>query len=558
MFSTHLKTIEVALTQDYHVVEGKPLYEKRFHKVLKFHPPGLAPVKDQSGSYHIDVRGEQAYLHRYKDTFGFYDHIAAVRTDNGWCHINPNGEELYKERYDWCGNFQEDRCPVRNRNGCYFHILRNGDRLYKENYSYVGDFKDGIAVVYNNDAQSTHIDREGNYVHQYWYSQLDVFHKGLARAKDEKGWCHINLQGKPVYNERFASLEPFYNGQAHAETFYGDLIVINEVGEKVHTIQKTKKDFVGLLSADLVGFWKSETIKLAIELKLVDALPGSLKMISSRIEMPEINLQRLLKALWELDIIKQQDGIWILSETGNLLAPTNSSFLAAASVMWSETHKAWNSLKEKLYSSQIQRHLTFKESSNNDEELLLYRRALTGYALHDFRDIGQWIDWSQYPLVTALGQTAQTILPLILKSNPNSTGVLINNNCALYQESKSIHHDNRIQFLYQDPCKPWSINSDIVIFPRFLHYFPDKETLTILQQAYSSLKKSGVICIIEMFLDKIHPHGGLLDLNMLAESGGQLRNQETWKQLLQSAHFNYLEYRQLKPHLHMLVGRKDE
>ena len=36
--------------------EGKPIF-KKFAEALKFHTPGLAPVKDESGWYHIDTEG---------------------------------------------------------------------------------------------------------------------------------------------------------------------------------------------------------------------------------------------------------------------------------------------------------------------------------------------------------------------------------------------------------------------------------------------------------------------------------------------------------------------
>ena len=247
----NLKDIRISRAHDYHILEGKSLYPQRFQKVLNFHPPGLAPVKDISGSYHIDTKGDAAYADRYKNTFGFYEGVATVTTESGWCHITPEGIPIYQHRYEWCGNFQEQRCCVRNQKGNYFHILSNGAPLYSDSYLYAGDYKDGIAVVCRSDGKSSHIDLEGTIVHNNWYEQLDIFHKGFARAKDEKGWFHVNLDGKPAYDERFKSLETFYNGQGHAETLKGDLVVINEKAETTQIIWKQEKNLVGALSRDL-------------------------------------------------------------------------------------------------------------------------------------------------------------------------------------------------------------------------------------------------------------------------------------------------------------------
>lgn len=62
---------------------------KIFKNRLKFHPPGLAAVEDESGWYHIDINENAIYSERYSRTFGYYDGSAAV-TDfaNSCFHID--------------------------------------------------------------------------------------------------------------------------------------------------------------------------------------------------------------------------------------------------------------------------------------------------------------------------------------------------------------------------------------------------------------------------------------------------------------------------------------
>ncbi len=78
----------------------------------------------------------------------------------------------------------------------------NGNRVYEQEYNYVGDFKDGIAVVHK-DGKATHINNHGKLVHNKWYKKLNVFHKGFAIAEDKHGWFHIDINGNPVYRQRF-------------------------------------------------------------------------------------------------------------------------------------------------------------------------------------------------------------------------------------------------------------------------------------------------------------------------------------------------------------------
>ncbi len=202
--------------------DGSPLYAERFDSALTFHAPGLAPVVDSSGAYHIDVGGQPAYAERYMRTFGFYFERAAVVSGGGWFHVVPDGSLLYAERYAWCGNFQDGLCTVRDADGLYRHLRLDGHPAYPGRHAYAGDFRDGIGVVRElSDGMCVHIRTDGSHVHGARFLDLDIFHKGFARARDRRGWTHVDIEGRPAYEARFAAVEPFYNGTALCETFGG-------------------------------------------------------------------------------------------------------------------------------------------------------------------------------------------------------------------------------------------------------------------------------------------------------------------------------------------------
>jgi hypothetical protein len=215
----------------HHVVDARPLYAARFRLVQRFHEPGLAPVIDDSGAYHVDATGSPAYSARFRQAWGFYEHRAAVEDATGWFHIHPDGSPVYMARHSWCGNFQEERCTVRDRDGRYFHIDLVGAPLYPERHRYAGDFRDGAAVIRSSDGDlCTHIDGDGRPLHGQWFMDLDVYHKGFARARDRRGWFHVDQHGVEAYQARFREVEPFYNGQAKVTTLGGDIAVIDQTG----------------------------------------------------------------------------------------------------------------------------------------------------------------------------------------------------------------------------------------------------------------------------------------------------------------------------------------
>ena len=213
--------------------EGKLVFNKRFLEILKFHSPGIAPVRDESGAYNINVSGEAVYAERYARTFGFYCGRAAAAGKDGWFHIDENGKRIYPENYAWVGNYQENVCAVRDFDGRYFHIDSDGNNIYGDKHLYCGDFKDGFACVKRQNGLFKHIDRNGRFINSEEFLGLGVFHKNFATAKDNDGWFHIGINGKQIYERRFANIEPFYNGQAKVELFDGSLEIIDETGKTV-------------------------------------------------------------------------------------------------------------------------------------------------------------------------------------------------------------------------------------------------------------------------------------------------------------------------------------
>jgi adenylate kinase family enzyme len=221
----------VALDETHHVTAaGTPAYANRFTRVGKFHAPGLAPVQNETGAFHITPEGRAAYAFRFHEVFGFYERLAAVRLGDDWAHIREDGTRAYSDTYAWCGNFQEQRCAVRSHEGEYFHINPDGQPIYVARHLYAGDFRDGIACVRLTSGVCAHVDANGDFVHSGRFLDLDVFHKGFARARDQGGWFHLNRSGSPAYTARYAEVEPFYNGQAYALNFDGQRLILDERG----------------------------------------------------------------------------------------------------------------------------------------------------------------------------------------------------------------------------------------------------------------------------------------------------------------------------------------
>lgn len=540
--------ILISVDETHHLVGDLPLYEKRFLKVLKYHQPGLAPVVCQQGAYHIDINGNPNYKKRFIKTFGFYQNLAAVEDETGWYHIHPDGTPAYSHRYLWCGNFQHDYCVVKNKQQEYFHINTDGKAIYDNKYLYVGDFRDDYAVVCRVDGLSTHIDKTGRFVHDQWFEDLDVFHKGFARAKDKQGWVHIDKLGKPIYTQRYAQIEPFYNGIARVETQRAGILLIDEQGFQVGMIRQERWSAGDELSGKLVNFWTSQTIYTAIKLEVLECLPAETIDISKKIDISEDYVERLLNGLWEIGLINKASGLWCLNDSGKLLV---DEFYSSAAMMWHDVNKlAWENLPQIIQDKKNTRHPSLKEACVDSDLLSTYHMALDGYAKKDFQKILQNIDWEKHSNVIACERTGLNLLKMLLNQNIHMKAV------ALGHEKNIFCPENTFTNLIIKTCditKNWEEKADAICLPRCLHYWPDDDAIRILTEAKKALLPGGKIYIWEMVLDETSPCGSLLDLNMLAETGGRLRSKTHWKKLIERVELKLTQLENQLPYLTLIV-----
>ena len=477
----------------HHVYRGRPAYPSRFHEVLKFHEPGLAPVRDSSGGYHITPDGLEAYKPRHIRTFGFYEGRAAVHSEDGWFHILPDGSPMYGERYAWCGNFQESRCAVRLPGGGYIHIEDDGTPAYGERYRYSGDFKDGYAVVQREDGKHTHIDRSGNPLHGRWFQNLDVFHKRYARACDPSGWHHVDMTGEPLYRERFRNVEPFYNGQARVERLDGSLSVIDESGQTLLELRGPSQSHLEGLSADMVGLWRTQTIHSAVELGVFELLPASSAEVERQARLHRSVGTRLMRALMELGLVwRGTEGSYYPTERGSILTRKHPLSLADAARHWGrESYEAWSGITRSLRTGESDFERShganfFDWIQDRPSELQAYHSAMSTYARHDYRDLAESVDFTAHDSILDAGGGTGELAFALLRSCPTLEATVMDRPEVVEGVRPPADLEGRCRFIKGDLFQKWPVTSDAVILARVVHDWPDSDALRILRRARGS------------------------------------------------------------------------
>ena len=518
-----LSNIKISACRTFHKLGDVPLYDLRFSDVEKFHHPGLAPVHDQSGGYHINFDGISAYKQRFDKTFGFYCNRAAVIDKGKYYHIDSKGNRLYENSYDWAGNYQENKCVIREGDR-FFHIDLEGNEIYSEEYDYVGDFKDDIAVVYQNQ-KSSHINGKNHLIHNKWYKKLGIFHKGYANAEDDKGWFHINIKGKPIYKNRYKMVEPFYNGYAIVETFSGVLGQIDTSGNMKYVIyQPDTIAQMHQISGELVGFWNTYLINAVSQMGILQLLPANTDFLATKLDVNQNHLHRFLRALWEINLISydKEKNLWQLNKKGQFFI--DNPFMFKAAKMWGRviSEKNWLKIPELLKQQEISSFFSFKENEkDNDIKTELYQ-ALLGYTKLDITKFSERVDISQNNKILLFGVHSLALIDILKNKGIRSISYY-----NYPQLPKQLTKDFNIDLKEKGQLIK---EYDTVIFGRFLQHQDNNTVLSYLKILKSS--KISRILLIETIIEEHSPMGGVVDINIMVETGGKLRSIEEWKNIL--------------------------
>jgi len=556
--------ISVSFDETHHVKNDQPLYDRRFNRVMSFHPPGVAAVEDESGAYHIDTDGLPIYPQRFLKAYGYYEGLAAVCDKSGWYHIDLSGSPSYKERYAWVGNFQEGCCPVRDFSGKYFHITLGGQRLYRESYAYVGDFRYGIAVVYDQSGYASHIDKSGKKIHDRKYVELGVFHKGVATARDERGSLHVDKSGQELYDTRFEWTEPFYNDYAFARDRVGNLVVVDKNGQTVHTVTDSGSEAVLELARRrllrmMVGYWDTAVLYAIVRTNILEAIEDNINArqeLAEHLRLPLISVNLLVRVMKLWSLVTETSGRLAVSPIGKLLTTRHPRSIRNAALMWGDEHYVvMHRLVDALRTGKPQFSSIFGQAffdyvSSNPQYASVYTGAMAEYSI-DYRNIGGCIDLGNAKIVADVGGGHGLLLVSLLRANPHlEKGILFD----LPEIIEIAHADlasnpeyHRIEFVSGNFFERIDIRADVIVLSRVIHDWDDKHCIQILRNAAAALHANGRIVVVETVVEEEDEEGigALASLNLLVMVGGRERTIAELESIARSAGLRIVETRKL-------------
>ena len=104
---------------------------------------------------------------------------------------------------------------------------------------------------------------------------------------------------------------------------------------------------------------------------------------------------------------------------------------------------------------------------------------------------------------------------------------------------------DRVELCAGDLFEPWPVRADAIVLARVLHDWQDDKALQILRRAREALAPGGRVYVVELVRPDQGFGGALLDLHMLAVTGGRERTEKELAALLAEAGLSLREVRPL-------------
>lgn len=152
----------------------------------------------------------------------------------GTHHLRSDGRKAYQRRFDQVLPFHAPGLAPVKLTHTAWHIRPDGTDAYKARFDETFGFYCGVAAVVS-DGLWFHIDSEGNPLYESRYAFVGNFQNDVCVVCDVEGsYYHIDLSGKPLYSSKWSYCGDFREGAAVVQGRVGLSSHIDFSGELIH------------------------------------------------------------------------------------------------------------------------------------------------------------------------------------------------------------------------------------------------------------------------------------------------------------------------------------
>ncbi|HRK28593.1 MAG TPA: methyltransferase [Chitinophagales bacterium] len=307
--------------------------------------------------------------------------------------------------------------------------------------------------------------------------------------------------------------------------------------------------------------WKYLAVSTACKLNLFDKIHEGQNTLNKLVECNLWNgntLSHLLNFLFITGFLEvDDDRTYHLNESANLLRQNNIDGLYYACLNWSAEHlTAWQHLDHSIKTGESSFKYLYKNNffnylSKHPEKLINYHKAMYQYALDDYKELPDAVDFSVHQSIMDVGGGYGAAISLIKER-------YVNANCYLFDMEAVVHGIflNQIHKVAGDFFNYIPPIADAIILARVIHDWNDMEAQKILCNCYNALPDRGILYLIENCSDKTCLDLSLLSLNMIAMCQSYERSSIEYIRLCHKAGFTYLYSKPLNQLQTILIFQK--
>ncbi|MEH6629155.1 MAG: methyltransferase [Motiliproteus sp.] len=314
-----------------------------------------------------------------------------------------------------------------------------------------------------------------------------------------------------------------------------------------------------ILRKQIGGYQNTALIFTAVKLGLPDLLQEekyNLQQLAEKIQCAEDKLKRLLSALELIGLCYlSTTKIYQLTESGRLLA-TNSStpHREMVEIAVEQYWESWTNLSgairtgksafERLHGQNV-----FEWRSENADANEKFNLWLSKETKAYISDILEVLDLTGTAEIADIGGGSGILLGSLLRKHPHIRGKLFDQPHVIQQTKNAIGAGNqdiqqRLEYIEGDFFKSVPVKADTYIMKSIIHDWDDVESIAILRNCYSAIPKHSRFILIERLTKqeaKACENTILLDMHMMAVTGGKERSLDEYKYLLLESNFNFIK-----------------
>jgi DNA-binding Lrp family transcriptional regulator len=300
----------------------------------------------------------------------------------------------------------------------------------------------------------------------------------------------------------------------------------------------------------LAGFQISQALYVAAKLRVADQLvdgPRSVADVADAVGADPSSLGRLLRTLASLGVFTESEpGIFAVTALGRTLASDEPGSMRDVALMWMETHydpfsRLIDTVKTGVTAADVHYGEPFFDWISQDpDQISQFTGAManltTGIkagavATYNFNGAGKIVD---------IGGADGALLALILAGTPSTTGVAFDLPHVIADASAAIKGHglgDRLSAESGDFFEAVPTGADTYLLSLVLHDWDDERAGKILENIRKAAKPGATILALEPVMPAgDEPHmSKMLDLTMLAMTGGLERTEDEHRQLFERA-----------------------